>query len=265
MKSLARAGYAISKHITSRRCALKLRAHDVSLFKGKSMVRFARLQKQDCATIRHNSRQSLEFGLAQRRTSAEQLNVKSMKNVRFSPNAPVCSHFFQAGIVATSSFGWSQVAQDERVAGKDGFDYEVTRTPEDWQKRLSSHYGDRDYWILRLRQTEVPKSSNLWDEERDGAYHCKGCDLHLYDSNWKVPIDKGYAFFRHCVPNALLTGIDWEGDAGPGQGLDILSTIEVHCRRCGSHMGHILQVDGKLLHCINGASLVFKLTANQQI
>lgn len=173
--------------------------------------------------------------------------------------------FFQAGIMATSSFALSQVARAERVAGKDGFDYEVKRSPEDWQKRLASHYGDRDYRILRLGETEVPKSSNLWNEERDGAYHCKGCDLHVYDANWKVPLDKGFAFFRHSVPNSLLTGVDWEGDAGPGLGLDALSTIEVHCRRCGSHMGHILLVDAKLLHCINGASLVFKPTANQQI
>jgi peptide-methionine (R)-S-oxide reductase len=54
-----------------------------------------------------------------------------------------------------------------------------------------------------------------------------------------------------------MMNIDWPQGAGPGMNLDILATIEVHCRRCGSHMGHVLLVEGEILHCINGTSLVF--------
>ncbi len=72
-------------------------------------------------------------------------------------------------------------------------------------------------------------------------------------------IEKGWAFFRHSEPDTVLTGLDGEideyGDMANSNG----ATIEVHCRRCGSHMGHILFVLVALeqLHCINGTSLIF--------
>ncbi len=140
-------------------------------------------------------------------------------------------------------------------AASDAFTYEVTRTEEDWKARLT----DDEYDILRKGSTELPKTSQLWNETANGSYACKGCDLHNYDANWKVVLDKGWAFFHHSVPNSVLTGIDGPVPAygsepsttGPG------AMIEAHCRRCGSHLGHIVYVENKLLHCINGASLTF--------
>ena len=166
-------------------------------------------------------------------------------------------HFFQAGAAAAASLGVAHESSATATSYVDEFQYEVIRSPEQWKKLLNSHHGDRDYRLLRLGETEDPKSSLLWDEDRDGAYHCKGCALQVYSSDWKVQLDKGWAFFRHGVPNALLMSVDWEGGAGPDMGLDVLSSIEVHCRRCGSHMGHILLVDGDILHCINGSGLIF--------
>lgn len=168
--------------------------------------------------------------------------------------------FFQASAVMAGSFGVAGVTIAAETGSADAFRYEVVRTPEEWKTLLSSHHGDRDYRLLRLGETEEPKSSLLWDEDRDGTYHCKGCQLQVYSSDWKVPLDKGWAFFRHGVPNALLMGVDWEGGAGPDMGLDVLSSIEVHCRRCGSHMGHVLLVEGSILHCINGSGMLFRET-----
>lgn len=165
--------------------------------------------------------------------------------------------FFKAGVAALGGLAGAGAAGAEVASGDDGFEYEIARSPEAWRAQL----GDHDFGILRLGRTEEPKSSAIWDETRDGEFHCKGCGLHVYSSAWKVPLDKGWAFFRHSVPNALLMDIDWPEGAGPGQGLDILAAIEVHCRRCGGHMGHILLVDGALLHCINGASLTFQPSA----
>ena len=93
----------------------------------------------------------------------------------------------------------------------------------------------------------------------DGTYACKGCDLPLFDGKWKQVVDMGFVFFHQARPNSLLTSIDLFNpyrDKKAGDPPDAL--IEVHCRRCGSHMGHILIVTkGTILHCIDGTSLTF--------
>jgi peptide-methionine (R)-S-oxide reductase len=141
------------------------------------------------------------------------------------------------------------------VAGRDPFDYEITKTEAEWREQLSDH----EYTILREGDTEKPKSSPLWNETADGSYHCKGCDLPHYSSAAKMVLDKGWLFFTVSEPNAQLMSQDSRAemaeDADPFE-----STIEVHCRRCGSHVGHILPVIGRALHCVNGASLTFHAT-----
>jgi len=144
-------------------------------------------------------------------------------------------------------------AAAEVVSGRDGFDYEVTRTDAEWR----AHLGEDAFAVLRKGSTEEPRSSPLWNETRDGSYACRGCELPLYQSAWKVEVDKGWAFFRHSVPNAVLTDIDWPREAGMNPDLGRLTVIEVHCRRCGSHLGHIVRIDSQVLHCINGTSLSF--------
>jgi len=139
---------------------------------------------------------------------------------------------------------------------KDTFPYEVTRTEKEWRAKLTKD----EYNILRKGGTELPKTSELWNNTADGVYSCKGCDLQLYDSKWKVPVDMGWVFFRQSRPNSLLMGIDglpaeYNITNGPP------SMIEVHCRRCGSHMGHILRVKEDVLNCIDGTSLTFQPAA----
>jgi peptide-methionine (R)-S-oxide reductase len=68
-------------------------------------------------------------------------------------------------------------------------------------------------------------------------------------------------FFFHSVPNSTLTSIDVLPEERIEMRESAMSTpdtmIETHCRRCGSHLGHIVLVEGDVLHCINGTSLVF--------
>lgn len=143
------------------------------------------------------------------------------------------------------------VARPDVPAGRDPFDYEVTRTEAEWRARL----GD-DYPILREGRTEEPMSSPIWAEAREGIYTCKGCDLLQYRSDTKVNIPKGWLFFVASEPNSQLMSQDSETQMGDDPDPRNVS-IEVHCRRCASHMGHILLVEGLVLHCINGASLEF--------
>lgn len=171
-----------------------------------------------------------------------------------------------AGAAATLSL--PAQAQDNG----DAFTYEITRTDEEWHERLN----DAEYAILRQGGTEVPKSDPLWDSMAPGMYACKGCDLPVYDARWKVPLDIGFLFYRHAQPASVMTSIDRSvyaqfggaaGSMGPivPEGLseedlaalDTLLLIETHCRRCASHLGHIVIAQGKLLHCINGAALNF--------
>ncbi len=135
----------------------------------------------------------------------------------------------------------------------DDFRFEVTYTDAEWQDRLTPE----QYEVLRKGGTEWPRTSPLWNETRAGSYHCQGCELHVYQSEWKVELDKGWVFFAHGQPNAVLMGIDKAANYTMNP-RNARTAIEAHCRRCGSHLGHILIVDGKLVHCINGTSLDFR-------
>lgn len=162
--------------------------------------------------------------------------------------------FLRSGIASTATlpFAGAAMARPDRTAD---FTYEITRTEEEWRLKLT----DYEYEILRNSGTEWARSSAWWDDYREGEFSCKGCDLHNYSSDWRVNIDKGWVFFAHAQPTTVLTDIDkgatYSINANTGQ-----TMIEAHCRRCGSHLGHILIVEGQLVHCINGAALDFRPT-----
>jgi len=161
-------------------------------------------------------------------------------------------HLF-AGGAASAIAAITGAAQARVAAGTSSdFVYEINHSDEEWRAML----GDDDFAILREGFTEKPKSSPLWLEVKPGMYNCKGCDLPVYDGQWKVILDKGWVFFYHAVPDAVLFGID---GAVPEYGAMAAGTAiaETHCRRCGSHLGHHLNVGPELVHCINGASLNF--------
>lgn len=138
-------------------------------------------------------------------------------------------------------------------AQDDAFVYEVVRTEAEWRERLT----EDEYKILRGGDTELPRTSDLWDETRNGTYHCKGCGLHLYSSSWKVPLQLGWVFFAHAEVEAVMLGVDGPQEAYGMNPDGFQNLIEVRCRRCGSHLGHMLIIDGEIVHCINGTALDF--------
>ena len=125
--------------------------------------------------------------------------------------------------------------------------FEVTRTKAEWRAMLS----DAEYQVMREEKTERAGSSPLDKETRAGVYECRGCDLPLYASEAKYDSGTGWPSFFESLPNAIGTNED----------NTLFSTrTEVHCRRCGSHLGHIFD-DGPAptgkRHCLNGVSLRF--------
>ena len=110
--------------------------------------------------------------------------------------------FATTGAAALSAAG----AVSARVAPgtNTDFEYEVTRTEDEWVARL----GDEGFVIMREGFTEAPKSSPLWDENREGEYACRGCDLPVFDSRYKTILEKGWVFFFHPRPDAVLFNID---------------------------------------------------------
>lgn len=126
--------------------------------------------------------------------------------------------------------------------------FEVQRTDAEWRAMLSNI----EYKVMRKEGTERAGSSPLDMNYAPGVYHCRGCDLAVYPSETKFDSGTGWPSFWQSLPNAVRTKEDR---------FLLRVRTEVHCRRCGSHLGHIFD-DGPAptgkRHCLNGVSLVFK-------
>jgi peptide-methionine (R)-S-oxide reductase len=132
-----------------------------------------------------------------------------------------------------------------RTAAATGF--EVVHSDEEWRRLLTRE----QYRVLRQHGTERPGSSPLNHEKRAGVYHCAGCDLALFSSKTKFDSGTGWPSFWAPLENAVGTSEDTS--------LFMVRT-EVHCRRCGGHLGHVFD-DGPpptgLRYCMNGVALTF--------
>lgn len=156
--------------------------------------------------------------------------------------------FLAATALAGAALPLAARARAETAGPADDFQFEVQRSQADWRAMLS----EQEYEILREGGTEAPTTHPYWDDYSEGEFHCRGCELLLYSSDWRANILLGYVFFFHAQPNSVMTRID--GNPYPGGDPDD-SLVEVHCRRCGSHMGHLVSLDNRVIHCINGTSL----------
>jgi peptide-methionine (R)-S-oxide reductase len=125
--------------------------------------------------------------------------------------------------------------------------FEVNHTPEEWKKLLTPE----QFAVLREADTERPFTSPLNHEKRDGTFVCAGCDLPLFSSKTKFDSGTGWPSFYAPIEDAVRVGDDWSFG---------MARSEVHCRRCGGHLGHVFD-DGPpptgKRYCMNGVAMKF--------
>jgi peptide-methionine (R)-S-oxide reductase len=151
--------------------------------------------------------------------------------------------FLTLGSVAAASLVFG-CGQDASAKAR----FPITFSDVEWRKKLSGPA----YRVLRHQETERAFSSSLNNEKRRGSYHCAGCEQRLFASTSKFESGTGWPSFFQPLPDAIGTKTDY--DIG-------YARTEVHCRRCGGHLGHVFddgpRPTGKR-YCMNGVAMTFK-------
>lgn len=132
-------------------------------------------------------------------------------------------------------------------AGQDEH-FEVQYSDAEWRQRLTP----QQYAVLRGHGTEPPRSSPLDREYRVGRFMCAGCGNALFASDAKFDSGTGWPSFWAPMEEAVATTTDRSF---------FMTRTEVHCARCGGHLGHVFE-DGPqptgLRYCMNGVSMSFE-------
>ena len=164
-------------------------------------------------------------------------------------------YFLQTGAAALGAIALSrylaepkaQTTAQAAVQTPPGESFEVIKTEAEWRKLLTPE----QFSVLRQQGTEPPFSSPLAEQVTPGKYDCAGCDLPLFTSETKFDSGTGWPSFYASIANAVRT---IEDDSL------LMTRTEVHCRRCGGHLGHVFD-DGPAptgkRYCMNGVSLKF--------
>jgi peptide-methionine (R)-S-oxide reductase len=148
--------------------------------------------------------------------------------------------------------GLAGIAVAYRYLGKSGRAtasevFAVIHTDDEWRKLLTPE----QYNVLREQGTEAPGTSPLLNEHRTGTFSCAACDLPLYSSATKFESGTGWPSFWKPLDGAVVTSSDTTL---------FMQRTEVHCSRCGGHLGHVFD-DGPpptgLRYCMNGVALQF--------
>ena len=127
-------------------------------------------------------------------------------------------------------------------------EFEVARTDDEWKSTLSPE----QFYVLRQHGTERAGTSPLNYEKRSGVFRCAACAQPLFTADTKFESGTGWPSFFEPIDGAVATSTDRSY---------FMTRTEVHCRRCGGHLGHVFE-DGPppsgLRYCINGVALDFK-------
>ena len=126
--------------------------------------------------------------------------------------------------------------------------FPVSKTDEQWQEALSRE----QYNVLRKHGTERAGTSPLNGEKRAGTFVCAGCGQPLFSSSTKYESGTGWPSFYEPLQGAIGTSVDRSWFA---------VRTEVHCSRCGGHLGHVFP-DGPRptgeRYCMNGVAMKFE-------
>jgi peptide-methionine (R)-S-oxide reductase len=131
---------------------------------------------------------------------------------------------------------------------EDSTTFPVTKTDEEWRRQLTPE----QYQVLRQHATERPGTCALLEEKRPGTFRCTGCGNPLFRAERKFESGTGWPSFFAPLEGAVGTTEDRSY---------FMVRTEVHCARCGGHLGHVFP-DGPpptgLRYCINGVALDFE-------
>lgn len=145
--------------------------------------------------------------------------------------------------VAAAGFG-TRSFLSERAEATTG---PIARSDAEWRKILTP----QQYAVLRHESTERPWSSPLVDEHRKGRFACAGCQTPVFSSETKFESGTGWPSFWAPIEGAVAMKVDRNF---------FMERTEVHCARCGGHLGHVFDDGPPPTHkryCINGVALSF--------
>jgi peptide-methionine (R)-S-oxide reductase len=125
--------------------------------------------------------------------------------------------------------------------------YEITKSDQEWKQQLTPE----QFRVLRQHGTERAFTSSLDKQYEAGTYVCGGCGSPLFSSETKYNSGTGWPSFYAPIEGAIGTSVD--------RSL-FMTRIEVHCQRCGGHLGHVFN-DGPAptgqRYCMNGVAMEF--------
>ena len=126
--------------------------------------------------------------------------------------------------------------------------YQVELSDAEWRQRLSP----QAYEVMRRHGTERAGTSPLDKRYDPGSYECAGCGQKLFESDTKYDSRSGWPSFWKPIEGAVATTTDY--NIG-------YARTEVHCSKCGGHLGHVFPDGPKPTgerYCMNGVALSFK-------
>ncbi len=127
-------------------------------------------------------------------------------------------------------------------------EFPIQKTDAEWQAELSPEA----FKVLRKHGTERARSSPLDKVYDSGTYSCAGCGTPLFLADTKFDSGTGWPSFFQPLESAVETTVDRTL---------FMSRTEVHCAKCGGHLGHVFNDGPKptgLRYCMNGVSMQFK-------
>ena len=139
-------------------------------------------------------------------------------------------------------------AGDGTTSKKSSGKFPVQFTDEERKARLAP----MAYYVLRQHGTERARTGPFWDSKEKGTYVCAGCGQPLFESKHKYKSGTGWPSFYDVIDEGIGTSVDTSM---------FMARTEVHCARCGGHLGHVFNDGPKptgLRYCINSASLDFE-------
>lgn len=126
--------------------------------------------------------------------------------------------------------------------------FPLEKSDEEWRKQLDP----QQYSVLRKHSTERAFTSPLNNEKRAGSFICAGCGTPLFDSATKFESGTGWPSFWQPLPGGVGTTTDRSF---------FMTRTEVHCAKCGGHLGHVFP-DGPAptgqRYCMNGVAMKFE-------